>query len=140
MKTLSANDVGTTGGHMGGILIPKGDGEMLDFLPRLDATVINPSAWMSCETDDGSALRLRFVYYNNRLHTHGGTRNEYRITFLTKFLRKAGAKKNDVFEISKDDTSEIYRVRVRSGHPLQQPIADEDAPPRIRLRTSWHRC
>ncbi len=33
-KTLSANDVGAAGGHMGGILIPKGEGRA--------------SCWRSC--------------------------------------------------------------------------------------------
>ena len=92
LKTLSANDVGTTGGHMGGILVPKEDGELLAFLPRLDSSEMNPSAWIDCQTPDGNTLRLRFVYYNNRMHASNGTRNEYRITYLTKFLRDANAK------------------------------------------------
>ena len=57
IKTLSANDVGTTGGHMGGILVPKGDGELLAFLPALDRNVLNPSAWIECDTPDGTVLR-----------------------------------------------------------------------------------
>lgn len=81
IKTLSANDVGTTGGHMGGILVPRGDGQLLAFLPPLDPGVMNPSAWIDCVTLDGQVLRLRFVYYNNRLHAPNGTRNEYRITY-----------------------------------------------------------
>jgi Restriction endonuclease EcoRII, N-terminal len=83
-KTLSAKDVGTTGGHMGGILIPKGEGELLAFLPRLDAGFLNPSAWITCNTEDGAHLRLRYVYYNNKMHVPTGTRNEYRITHMTK--------------------------------------------------------
>jgi hypothetical protein len=55
IKTLSANDVGTTGGHMGGILVPKGDGELLAFLPPLDPNVLNPSAWIECDTPDGQS-------------------------------------------------------------------------------------
>ena len=79
-KVLSANDVGATGGHMGGLLIPKGERELLAILPPLDPTIKNPDAWLECVDDAGQALRLRFVYYNNKLHDERGTRNEFRLT------------------------------------------------------------
>ncbi|WP_245299005.1 EcoRII N-terminal effector-binding domain-containing protein [Pseudotabrizicola sediminis] len=138
-KTLSANDVGTTGGHMGGILVPKGDGELLAFLPPLDPDTLNPSAWIDCITPEGETLRLRFVYYNNRLHAPNGTRNEYRITYLTKFLREAGAREGDAFEISKQAEAAPYRIRVVSAQ-AEASAGDEDGPIRIRLTsTSWRR-
>ena len=139
IKTLSANDVGTTGGHMGGILVPKGDGELLAFLPALDASALNPSAWIDCETPEGTVLRLRFVYYNNRLHVDGGTRNEYRITYLTKFLRDAGAKEGDLFEIAREDGADAYRIRVLGKGADEPEAGDEDGPVRIRLTTGWRR-
>jgi len=139
IKTLSANDVGTTGGHMGGILVPRGDGQLLAFLPPLDPGIMNPSAWIDCDTPDGQILRLRFVYYNNRLHAPNGTRNEYRITYLTKFLRDANAKEGDTFEISKQDGQDRYRIRVIAlAHAAEKPI-DEDGPVRIKLTTGWRR-
>jgi len=139
VKTLSANDVGTTGGHMGGILVPKGDGELLAFLPPLDVSMLNPSAWIECQPPDGDRLRLRFVYYNNRLHVQGGTRNEYRITHLTKFLRDEGAREGDIFEISRAEDDPVYYIRIiRHGAVGGQP--DEDnGPIRIRLTTGWRR-
>lgn len=138
IKILSANDLGTTGGHQAGIVVPKGDGDLLAFLPALDAGSINPSEWIECVTPDGQALRLRYVYYNNRLHRPGGTRNEYRLTHLTKFLRKSGAKVGDGFELSRDDGARRYRIRVvEHGGPQTPP--DEDAPIRIKLRASWRR-
>ena len=138
-KTLSANDVGETDAHMGGILVPKGDGELLAFLPKLDPGVLNPSAWIECITPDGQLLRLRFVYYNNRLHAPKGTRNEYRITWLTKFLRDSGAKSGDTFRISREDENSPYRIGVvpAGAAPL---VEEEDGPVRIRLTTSaWRR-
>lgn len=138
-KTLSANDVGTTGGHMGGILVPRGDGQLLAFLPPLDSRVMNPSAWIDCDTADGQVLRLRFVYYNNRLHAPNGTRNEYRITYLTKFLRDANAKEGDAFEISKEDDQDRYRIRVISLADDSAPSIGEDGPIRIKLTTGWRR-
>lgn len=138
VKTLSANDVGATGAHMAGILVPKGNGELLAFLPSLDAGEINPSAWIGCETQSKTILRLRFVYYNNRLHAPTGTRNEYRITHLTKFLRDSGAKEGDVFEISRDDGHDLYRIRV-IRNPHAEPEADDEGPVRIKLTTGWRR-
>ena len=138
VKTLSANDVGTTGGHMGGILVPKGDGELLAFLPPLDVSTLNPSAWIDCEAPDRAILRLRFVYYNNRLHVEGGTRNEYRITYLTKFLRDEGAREGDLFEIAREDGAAVYRIRVVRKTEEVQPLED-DGPLRIKLTTGWRR-
>lgn len=139
IKTLSANDVGSTGGHMGGILVPRSDGQLLAFLPTLDPGELNPSAWIECETPDGQVLRLRFVYYNNRLHATKGTRNEYRITWLTKFLRDAGAKEGDTFEISRREGKARYRIRVIARDEVADSSEEDDAPVRIRLTTGWRR-
>jgi len=138
IKTLSANDIGTTGGHMGGIHVPKGDGELLAFLPALDARLLNPSAWINCEAPDGETLRLRFIYYNNKFHTPQGTRNEYRITWLTKFLRSANAKEGDGFEISRTDEQDRYRIRVITVAREAQ-VENDNIPVRIRLTTEWKR-
>lgn len=139
IKTLSANDVGTTGGHMGGILVPKGNGELLAFLPQLDPSVLNPSAWIDCETPDGDTLRLRFVYYNNGMHAQNGTRNEYRITYLTKFLRDANAKEGDTFEIARDEDAENYRIRVIAREKVAVVEQEDDGPVRITLTSGWRR-
>lgn len=136
-KTLSANDVGTTGGHMGGILIPKGEGELLAFLPPLDAGLLNPSAWIICNTEDGSHLRLRYVYYNNKMHVPTGTRNEYRITYMTKYLREAGAREGDIFEISRIEGENAYEIRVVAVKH-EQSQSEDDGPVRIKL-SGWRR-
>jgi hypothetical protein len=138
IKTLSANDVGTTGGHMGGILVPKGDGELLAFLPHLDPGQRNPDAWIKCETLDKTILRLRFIYYNNRFHPPLGTRNEYRITGLTKFLRESNAREGDAFEISRTEGQDRYRIRVIPVS-MAEPVEEDDGPVRIRLTTGWRR-
>lgn len=138
LKTLSANDVGSTGAHMGGILIPKGDGELLAFLPHLDPKEYNPNEWILCVTPDGREFRLRYVYYNNRLHKPTGTRNEYRLTHLTKYLRSEGAKEGDMFEISKKDGAIQYLVNiVPAKKDSDDPV--DDGPVRIRISTGWRR-
>jgi hypothetical protein len=138
IKTLSANDVGKTGGHQAGIVVPKGDGDLLAFLPRLDPSKLNPSEWIECDTPEGTVLRLRFVYYNNRLHMPKGTRNEYRLTCLTKFLREEDAQEGDAFEISLHEGEARYRIRVAKTGNFEL-LGGNDAPIRIKLTTSWHR-
>mgnify|MGYP000609015841 CR=1 FL=1 len=137
-KALSSNDLGKTGGHQAGIVIPKSDGDLLALLPPLDASTLNPSTWIECITPDGVVIKLRYVYYNNRLHVTNGTRNEYRLTHLTKFLRETGASEGDRFEISGEEGSKRYRIRVLTGE--DQKIAPSDyAPSKIKLRTGWRR-
>ena len=114
LKRLSANDVGKTGGHQGGILIPKGETELLEILPWLDPAVKNPDAWIECVDDSGNNLRFRFVYYNNRLHDAKGTRNEYRITHMTGWFRDMGAHKGDEFEITLEPSNRRYSIGIRS--------------------------
>lgn len=136
-KTLSANDVGTTGGHQGGVLIPKGEQDLLAFLPHLDPSVKNPDAWLSCADPDGTPRRFRFVYYNNKFHDPNGTRNEYRITYMTGWFREMGAKEGDVLEIAREAGTHVYAVSV-----IKRNIdikMDAELPTRIKLR-GWHRA
>lgn len=138
LKTLSANDVGSTGAHMGGILIPKGDDELLAFLPHLDPNEYNPDEWILCVTPDGREFRLRYVYYNNRFHKPNGTRNEYRITHLTKYLKSEGAKEGDIFEISKEDGATRYLMNVVPATKDEEEPAD-NGPVRIKISAGWRR-
>lgn len=134
-KRLSANDVGTTGGHQGGVLIPKGEKELLAMLPPLDPETKNPDAWIECFDETGHTLKFRFVYYNNRLHDPGGTRNEYRITHMTSWFRDVGAREGDEFEISRADFGNQYLIRIR---PKEVEKSSPDQGVRIRL-TGWRR-
>lgn len=148
LKALSANDVGATGTHQSGILIPKTNGELLAFLPHLDAGTKNPSAWIDCIDEDGVRRRFRFVYYNNSLHEAGGTRNEYRITYTTRYFREVQAREGDALEISRHEGEPYYRMKLIRQETLCKETRDE--PPahvakddgdgvRIRIRTGWSR-
>lgn len=136
-KVLSANDVGETGAHQGGILIPKSESELLAFLPQLKKDTKNPDAWINCINELENPIKLRFVYYNNRLHDEKGTRNEYRMTYMTKYFREMNAKTGDIFEISKVSGETIYRIRII---PQEQPSPTEATiePTRIKLQ-GWQR-
>ncbi|MEO7067399.1 MAG: EcoRII N-terminal effector-binding domain-containing protein [Rhodanobacter sp.] len=108
-KTLSANDVGATGGHQAGMLIPK-DPRILSFFPKLDPTDANPRSHLVFEDEVSQKWTLAFIYYNNRLF--GGTRNEYRLTHLTRFIRQNGLVTGDEIVLSrKEDGSLMISIR-----------------------------
>ncbi|GAA6164010.1 hypothetical protein NBRC116590_17140 [Pelagimonas sp. KU-00592-HH] len=135
-KTLSANDVGSTGGHQAGIHIPKGEKELLKILPSLEPGIKNPDAWLECVDDEGQRLRFRFVYYNNKHHDEGGTRDEYRVTHMTSWFRDVGAREGDEFEITKTEDSSVYSIRIQQK-AIQEPDEGQEGV-RIRLN-SWRR-
>ncbi len=139
-KVLSANDTGATGGHQAGILVPKGDPALLAFFPPLDAAVQNPDAWVEAEDDDGRVWKLRYIYYNNKLHAENGTRNEYRLTHLTKYLREAGAKVGDSLVFTATKSPGRYRIVVAPAEPAAATaaLAQPTLPGVIRL-SGWRR-
>lgn len=105
-KKLSANDIGITGSNQAGILVPK-DGQILSFFPHLETTIKNPRLKIVVrEAKTKTRWDFNFIYYNNRLF--GGTRNEYRLTCMTKYLRAVGAKVGDDLVFSKDENGSFY--------------------------------
>jgi hypothetical protein len=135
-KTLSANDLGITGSHQAGIHVPKSEPELLSFFPKLDTSVLNPDAWIVCVDDSGEEWKLRFIYYNNRLHTDSGTRNEYRLTYLTPFFRRTSPKPGDQLVFTATSVQGRYRIAVRSVDSNQ--AEDETGAGVIALR-GWRR-
>jgi hypothetical protein len=110
-KVMSPNDVGSTKSHQAGMLIPK-DRRILDFFPVLDATY-NPRQSIVFEDPGGQKWKFNFIHYNNKLHGKG-TRNEYRLTGMTKFIRQAALKSGDSISFVREDTD--YRVRIDRVH------------------------
>ncbi|MFK0033580.1 EcoRII N-terminal effector-binding domain-containing protein [Pseudomonas monteilii] len=113
-KTLSSNDVGTTGGHQSGIHIQKSDAQH-PLLPALNPNIKNPDATLACVDERGEKHDLRFVYYNNKLHDEGGTRDEYRITCVMDYLQEVGAKEGDTFVLTHESGSGHYNIAIISG-------------------------
>jgi hypothetical protein len=104
-KILSANDIGATGGHQAGILIPK-DPRILGFFPTLDKRLYNPRCHLLF-CDDGSGRReFAFIYYNNALFS--GTRNEYRLTRMTRYIRDCGLEIGDEVILKRDEADNYY--------------------------------
>lgn len=111
-KILSANDTGESGGHQAGILVPKGDADLRAFLPDLGNAEKNPRAWIECTDPEGKKWDFCYIYYNNKHHDQGGTRNEYRITHMTGYLRSYGAMQGDKIFISGEPRSGSYSIYV----------------------------
>jgi len=105
-KILSPNDTGMTGSHQVGIYIPKRL-EILVFFPSLNQGKKNPSVGLHLKDDHGQQWTFKFIYYNN--HLFGGTRNEYRLTKMTKYFRTNGLKPGDELLFWKDE-SEQYSI------------------------------
>lgn len=102
-KRLSANDVGATGGHQAGILVPK-DKHILSFFPGLESSEKNPRMKLAMYERAGrTRWEFNFIYYNNKLF--GGTRNEYRLTCMTQYLRAIDAKVDDELVFSRDENA-----------------------------------
>ena len=71
------------------------------------------------------------------MHAPNGTRNEYRITYMTGYLRQAGAKEGDTFEITRTEGNTNYSIRVVANQ-IVAPVETDDGPVRIKL-SGWRR-
>ena len=83
-KTLSKNDLGLSGSHQAGILIPKSLVKQ-SFFPLLDERKMNPNR-IIIFVSGSKDYSLNYIHYNSRVFGTG-TRNEYRLTRLHHFLR-----------------------------------------------------
>lgn len=129
-KTLSSNDLGLTGAHQAGILIPK-DEIILSFFPHLDQTAVNPRVSLRFLDESGTYWRFNFIFYNNKFR--GGTRNEYRLTGMTKFLNGAKLMSGDsiLFSKSEDDYLISYRRQSETEKETDNGIV------KITLSNAW---
>lgn len=135
-KTLSANDAGETKSHQAGMLIPKADHEFRAFLGELDPTIKNPRKTIRCFNEHGEEVELQFIHYNNKFHDENGTRNEFRLTCLTGYLRQSGAKSGDELELSKEEDQSVFQMKLISNNNSDEP--GDETPNRIVLR-GWRR-
>lgn len=123
-KILSPNDIGVTGGHQSGIHVPKRE-EILSFFPKLDLKVKNPRFLLTFFDDSNFRWEFSFIYYNNSFF--GGTRNEYRLTRMTKFMRSNNLKVGDELILINDDIN----LKVSLKKVSQQTKG------KLKLSTDW---
>jgi len=95
-RQLSANDLGVTGSHQAGFLIPK---KLIHegLFPQLPASQLNPRVRVRLtHGSNGDEYFMNFIHYNNKLF--GGTRNEFRLTGIATLLRSNGFQVGDEIE------------------------------------------
>ena len=141
-KELTANDTGETNAHQAGIHIPKGQKDLIKFMPELDPSVKNPDAWLVATDDAGFEWKFRYIHYNNKHHSDGGTRDEYRITHMTKALRTLGARAGDTLSISGIPRSGRIRIKIRRDEePKTSDASNKDeAPKPVRVKlVGWRK-
>ncbi len=126
-KILSRNDTGETGGHQSGIVIPKKQ-EIISFFPTLDSSKKNPRLVIGFYDHLDKIWSFPFIYYNNRLF--GGTRNEYRLTGMTGYIKTYNLKSGDTLMLFRD-TNGLYTVRYKKDGVQ----AKKDAP--LKLGNKW---
>lgn len=126
-KILSRNDTGETGGHQAGILIPKKP-EILSFFPDLNSSEKNPRVLITFHDHIGEQWAFSFIYYNNKFF--GGTRNEYRLTGMTKYMNAHNLKSGDMLTLSRDQDG-FYSVKYRRNG-VHQPHSGP-----LKLSNSW---
>lgn len=99
LKTLSENDVGATNSHQAGFLIPK-EFVRNGMFEKLSDEELNPRLRLKLtDLRDGTVLYCSYIYYNNR--NFGGTRLEYRLTGLTRWIKNQGLRSGDAIQITR---------------------------------------
>lgn len=124
-KTLSANDIGGTGAHQSGIHIPKVD-EILAFFPSLSPKEKNPRHALFFYDENNLKWEFAFIYYNNKFF--GGTRNEYRLTRMTKYFKSNNLKEGDELILIQTDEGQ-YQLKFKRQSALVTS--------KLKLSTDW---
>lgn len=128
-KELSANDTGETGGHQAGILVPR-DLRILSFFPSLGIDQKNPRHHLIFYDDDGQRWEFAFIYYNNAYFD--GTRNEFRLTRMTPYLRGNGLKPGDQIILRRDPETGRRHISYRRARQVERTSTG-----RLKLGSSW---
>jgi hypothetical protein len=117
-KILTKNDTGATGAHQAGFHIPKRP-EVLSFFPKLLSENKNPRIKILFkELDSEDKWEFVYIHYNNK--KFGGTRNEYRLTCVSRYIKVNGLSAGDIVVLERDGNS--YTIYHKSPHVAEGPI------------------
>lgn len=119
-KKLSSNDLGLTGTNQSGILVPKEAANLSGLFPRLNPLETNPRQTIrTVDLHTHELLNLEYIYYN------GGTRDEFRLTRISSFLRKHRAKIGDILHFERESGAfwlSIERLLAKLPHGEEVPV------------------
>ena len=134
-KILTKNDTGETGGHQAGIVVPRKNQELINFFPSLDLEKFNPDTWIVCIDPDGDQWEMRYIYYNGKSFSPPkSTRNEYRITYMTKFFSKWGARSGDSVVFTSTEKRNVFRIRIQPFEELAEVSTSTGTPKTVVLK------
>ena len=92
-KELTPNDLGQTGSHQVGIVVPKRFA-LSTFFPLLPYDDVNPRRILTfIDEETGQQVKTNFIYYNNK--RRGKTRDEFRMTGIATYCRSKRAEVGD---------------------------------------------
>ncbi len=124
-KLLTKNDLGLTGSHQAGLCVPK---ELAngDFFPKLDPAEFNPRMELLFWFRE-TPKYFNYIYYNNKIFNYG-TRNEYRLTKMTQFLREIGATVGDSLKFTYIEHEDKYTIDIIRKDTTVFDTLNEDKP------------
>jgi hypothetical protein len=80
------------------------------FFPKLDSTKKNPRRKIVFLDNQNKEWPFNFIYYNSKFFK--GTRDEYRLTGMTSFLKFYSLKSGDEFRLTKELGLDGYKYFV----------------------------
>lgn len=139
-KPLSRNDLGLTGGHQGGICVPRTNRGLIEFFPKLDVSQVNPDTWIECIDLKGKIWAMRYIYYNGKRHGVS-TRDEYRITYMTKFFSEWGATVHSSVVFTATHNPKTFRISIEGVAETDAARSGSSQPgaPRTVTLTKWRK-
>jgi hypothetical protein len=131
-KVLTANDLGRTGSHQVGIVVPKRFA-MSTFFPLLPYDSVNPRRSLTfIDTETGANISTNFIYYNNK--RRGKTRDEFRMTGIAAFCRSKGADVGDSLIMRRIADGRRTLEVLKASSSRESP---EDARSTVILSDNW---
>lgn len=132
-KILSPNDLGETGSHQAGILIPKQSPVVIHFFPTLGSSQKNPRKKICFVDAQEKCWFFNFIYYNNK--SFGGTRNEHRLTGMVPFFKYYGLRSGDevIFGKKSENGEEQYSINSSKTGGSKA----KDVPHKVKLSSKW---
>jgi NTP pyrophosphatase (non-canonical NTP hydrolase) len=127
LKKLSENDVGETNSHQAGFLIPK-EFVKNGLFEELTNQALNPRLRLKIiDITDGTEIYGTYIFYNNRLF--GGTKLEYRLTGLTKWIKNHGVRYfNELTNMAQltEEVGEVARIIARRYGEQSEKESDKN--------------
>ena len=125
-KWISRNDLGDTGGHQSGILVPK---SAVHLFPRLEEQTRNPKLTLTIEDQDGRRSTAVYTHYNNKV-VGQGTRDEYRLTRMRDWFSDNKPKVGDkvVFLHHTKDVQPVYHKMMSTRGGVESEEEFDGAP------------